>query len=67
MVTMKVESKNLVMATRRTTRNTSKERKVPSTNTPQPTRLTPQQLEERRAKVLCFNCDSNYSKGHVLK
>jgi len=30
----------------------------------QPTRLTPQQMDERRAKGLCFNCDSKYSKGH---
>ena len=52
------------MATRRTTPNTFKESNVPSTNTPRPTRLTPQQLEERREKGLCFNCDSNYSKGH---
>jgi hypothetical protein len=28
------------------------------------TRLTPQQIDERRAKGLCFNCDSKYSKGH---
>ena len=26
--------------------------------------MTPQQLEERRAKGLCFNCDNKYSKGH---
>ena len=64
MVARKVESKNLVMATRRTTLNTSKESNVPSTNTSQPTRLTPQQLEERREKGLCLNCDSRYSKGH---
>jgi hypothetical protein len=30
----------------------------------QPTRLTPQQMDERREKGLCFNCDSKYSKGH---
>ena len=64
MVARKVEGKNLVMATRRTTPNTSKESNVPSANTPQPTRLTPQQLEEIREKGLCFNCDSKYSKGH---
>ena len=64
MVARKVESKNLAMATRRTTPNTSKESNFPSMNNPQPTRLTPQQLEERRAKGLCFNCDSKYSKGH---
>ena len=52
------------MATRRTTPNTSKERNVPSMNNPQPTRLTPQQLEERRAKGLCFHYDNKYSKGH---
>jgi hypothetical protein len=26
--------------------------------------LTLQQLEERKSKCLCFNCDSKYSKGH---
>jgi hypothetical protein len=26
--------------------------------------LTPQQLEERKEKGLCFNCDIKYSKGH---
>ena len=31
---------------------------------PQPTRLTPQQIEEKRAKGLCFNCDRKYSRGH---
>ena len=48
MVARKVESKNLEMATRRTTPSNSKKSIVPSTNTPQPTRLTPPQLEERR-------------------
>ena len=64
MVARKVESKNLVVATIRTTPNTSKESNVPSANTPQPTRLTPQKLEERREKGICFNCDRKYSKGH---
>ena len=45
MVERKVESKNLVMDTRRTTPNTSKESNVYSVNTPQPTRLTPQQMD----------------------
>ena len=53
MVARKVECKILAMATRRTTPNTSKESNVPSANTPQPTRLTTQQLEESRAKGLC--------------
>ena len=31
---------------------------------PQPTRLTPQQLEEKRAKGLYYSCDRKYAKGH---
>ena len=31
---------------------------------PQPTRLTPQQLEEKRAKGICYSCDRKYAKGH---
>ena len=64
MLERKVESKNMVMATRRTTYNTFRENIVPSSNPPQPTRLKPQQMDDRRAKGLCFNCDSKYSKGH---
>ena len=26
--------------------------------------MTPQQLDERREKGLCFNCDNKYSRGH---
>jgi hypothetical protein len=26
--------------------------------------LKPQQIDERREKGPCFNCDSKYSKGH---
>jgi hypothetical protein len=59
-----VESKNMAMDTRRTNPNIYRENNAPSSKTPQPTRLTPQQLEERKAKGLCFNCDSKYSKGH---
>jgi len=29
-----------------------------------PTRLTPQQLEEKREKGLCYNCDRKCTKGH---
>ena len=50
------------MDTRSTTSNTNKENDFPSSNPPQ--RLTPQKLEERREKGLCFSCDSKYSKGH---
>jgi hypothetical protein len=63
-VTINVESKNMDMATRRTTPNIYQENNVPSYKTPQPTRLTHQQLEERKEKGLSFNCDSKYSKGH---
>ena len=54
----------MAMATRRTNPNIYRENNVPSSKTPQPTTLTPQQLEERKEFFLCFNCDSKYSKGH---
>jgi hypothetical protein len=63
-VARNVEIKNMAMATRRTNPNIYRENNAPSSKAPQPTRLTPQQLEERKAKGLCFNCDSKYSKGH---
>ena len=62
MMERKVESKNTVVDTRNTTSNTYKENDAPSSNPHQ--RLRPQQLEERREKVLRFNCDNMYSKGH---
>jgi hypothetical protein len=37
---------------------------VHKTSIPQPTRLTPQKMDERIEKGLCFNCDSKYNKGH---
>ena len=27
--------------------------------------MTPQQIEEKRAKGLCSNCDRKYSQGHI--
>jgi hypothetical protein len=56
-VARKVESKNMAIATRRTNPNIYRENNAPSSKTPQPTRLRPQQLEERKEKGLCFNCD----------
>ena len=47
----KIESK--IMATRKHTIHNYKDGS-----------LTPQQLEEKRAKGLCYNCDSKYTKGH---
>ena len=52
------------MATKRFPSNTYKENNIPSSNLPKPTRLTPQQMDEKRSKGLCFNCDGKYSKGH---
>jgi hypothetical protein len=63
-VARNVESKNMAMATRRTNRNIYRENNAPSSKTPQPTRLTPQQLKERKENVLFFNCDNKYSEGH---
>ena len=45
------------MATRRTNPNIYRENNAPYSK-------TPQQLEERKEKGLCFNCDNKYSKGH---
>jgi hypothetical protein len=45
-----VESKNMSMDNRRATPNIYRENNVPSSKTPQRTRLTPQQLEEIKEK-----------------
>jgi hypothetical protein len=58
----KVESKN--MATRRVIFNNYRENHAPSPNLTQPTRLKHYQMDERRAKELCFNYDRKYSKGY---
>ena len=60
----RVESKNMAMTTKRFPSNTYRENNAPSSNLPKPTRLTPQQMDERREKGLCLNCDRKYSKGH---
>jgi hypothetical protein len=66
-VARNVESKNMAMATRRTNPNSYRENNAPSSKKPQSTRLTPQQLEERKVKGLFFNCDIKYSKGHKCR
>ena len=53
-----------IMATRKPTTQNYKHGSVATPRLPQPTRLTPQQLEEIRAKGLCYSCDRKYSKGH---
>ena len=58
----KIERK--IMATRKPTTDNYKYGSVVSPSLPQPTRLTPQQLEEKRAKRLCYSCYRKYTKGH---
>ena len=57
-----VESK--IMETKKHTLHNYKDGSVVSPSLPQPIRLTPQQLEEKRVKGLCYSCDSKYTKGH---
>ena len=52
------------MATRKTTTHFYKEGGVATPRFAQPTRLTPQQLEEKRVKGLCYSCDRKYTRGH---
>ena len=58
----KMESK--IMVTRKHTTHNYKDGSVVSPSLPQPIRLTPQQLEEKRAKGISYSCDSKYTKGH---
>ena len=53
-----------IMATRTHTSQNYKYGSVVTPSLPQPIRLTPQQLEEKRAKGLCYSVDSEYTKGH---
>ena len=55
-----------IMATRKPTIHNYKDGSVVSPSLPQPTRLTPQELEEKGAKGLCYCCDSKYTKGHSV-
>ena len=41
--------------------NVTGEKGYSTPSLPQLTRLTPQQIEEKREKGLCFNCDRKYS------
>ena len=58
----KIECK--ITVTRKLTAHIYKDGSVATPRLPQPERLTPQQLEEKRAKGLCYSCDSKYTKGH---
>ena len=52
------------METRKPTTHNYKDGSVAAHSPPQPTRLTPQQLEDKRAKGLCYIFYIKYSKGH---
>jgi len=53
-----------IMETRKHTPHNYKDGSVVSPSLRQPTRVTQQQLEEKREKGLCYNCDSKCTKGH---
>ena len=53
-----------IIATRKPTTHIYKEGSVATPRLPQPTRLKLQQLEEKREKGICYNCDRKYTKGH---
>eukprot|EP00253_Pinus_taeda_P002738 PITA_02738 len=53
-----------ITATRKPNTHDYKYGSVVSPILPQPRRLKPQQLEEKRAKGICYSCDSKYTKGH---
>ena len=46
-----------IMTTRKPNTHIYKDGSVATPRLPQPTRLTPQQLEEKKSKGLCYNCD----------
>ena len=52
------------MATRKPNSHNYKYGSVATPRLPKPTRLTPQQLEEKIAKWLCYSCDRKYTKFH---
>ena len=60
--TRKIESK--IMVTRKSTTHNYKYGVVVAPSFSPPTRLTPKQLEEKREKVIFYNCDRKYTKGH---
>src|ERR1700727_2504867 len=53
-----------IMETRKPTTHNYKDGSVVAPSLPQPTRFTPQQFEEKRAKGICYSCDRKYTKGH---
>ena len=58
----KIECK--IMGTRKPTTHIYKYGSFATPRFPQPTRLTPQKLEEKISKRICYSCDRKYPKGH---
>ena len=52
------------MATRNPTTHNYKYGSIASPRLTQPTRLTPDKLEDIRAKGICYRCDRKYTNGH---
>ena len=52
------------MATKKPSTHIYKDGSIATPRLPQPIRFTPKQLEEKRAKGLCYSCDNKYTKGH---
>ena len=52
------------MEARKPTTHNYKDGSVFAASLPQPRRLTPQQLEGKREKGICYSCDSKYTKSH---
>jgi len=53
-----------ITETRKPTTQNYKYGSVVAPNLPQPTMLTPQKVEEKREKGICYSCDCKYTKGH---
>ena len=52
------------MATRKPITHIYKDGSIATPRLPQPKMLTPQQLEEKGAKGICYCCDNKYTKGN---
>ena len=59
---MEIKFESKIMATRKPTTHKYKDGSVDTPILTQPKRLTPQQLEEKREKWLCYSCDRNTLK-----
>ena len=58
----KIECK--IISTRKPNTHIYRDGSVATPRLPQSTRLTPQQLEEKKTKGLCYSFDRRYTEGH---